>query len=205
MRRNQSVTLTLTVTLALVAAMLLVNASVATSETRADASISAASSRGNASIIVTPQPRLWLYVHGDDSVTDAFSDELQDRLNRVSAFAGITPIETPPTESNHPALAVGITERDILWLPIYGRAQVTVRFAYASDTGNVSWQSEPVRDFVISGDAPVVRIHGKVTIIDTTRGIISRPAYLEHLGTALARETQARLEEELARIESSGR
>jgi hypothetical protein len=100
-------------------------------------------------------------------------------------------------------LAVGIAEREVFWTPVYGRAQLTVLIAYASDTGDISWRDGPPSE-VRGGQDLAVRIRGDIRVADATRGFIARPAYLQHLGKAIADEIYARLREALDRAAQSG-
>jgi hypothetical protein len=71
---------------------------------------------------------------------------------------------------------------DRLWTPFYGRATVQAQIYYAYD-GDAPW---PLDEPVVFRTSPAVKADGEFTLVDTTWGLISKPAYNENLAQALA-------------------
>lgn len=81
-------------------------------------------------------------------------------------------------------LLVDISKRDVSWLPVLSHAVIEPHIVYASD-GDLSWKDEtPVE--MHSDDGSLLRIRGDLTIEDESRGLMSRPAYRQHLAQQIA-------------------
>lgn len=194
MRNRRLIASVLVMTLALLGgAMLLLNFKAASSQTRAEASVATATA-GSAEGVRPGAASLFLFVEGDDALESALRSELEAALSEGPRFAGVTVLDRTSVVDEYPALAVGISDHDVLWTPLYGRSMVVTRFSFASDRGNVSWRDES--PLVIEADA-TVRSRGQIETRDETWGLISRPAYLEHLAQAAAVQVAGQLEQAL--------
>ncbi|MBI2955430.1 MAG: hypothetical protein HYY30_14040 [Chloroflexi bacterium] len=174
------------------AGLVFLNIRAATSNTNTNSSVSTARlgadrgapTEGMQNLGFNGDPSIWLYIEGDDAVTAVLRHELLALLEGKLRFARVTLLQTPPTDANHPAMVAAISEQEVTWTPVYARARLRARFAFASDKGNISWRDEEA--FVLY--EPAVRLRGDLTVADETRGLISRPAYTAHLGRAVAEQ-----------------
>ena len=64
---------------------------------------------------------------------------------------------------------------------------------YAYD-GDAPW---PLDEAVVIRDSPSVKVNGEFTLLDTTWGLVSKPAYAEYLAKALAEATAAALQKDV--------
>jgi hypothetical protein len=71
------------------------------------------------------------------------------------------------------------------WTPVYASAGVVTRIVYASD-GDLSWREDTVVKMGRNDGGPQVRVRGDLELKDTTRGVVSRPAYHRHLSQQIA-------------------
>jgi hypothetical protein len=171
------------------AALLLVDVRLAASDTRSQAEVG--TTRIGATVAPDPSgTRLSLHVDGDDGLTEALRRELPRAIGAVGVFAGVDVLSTPPTAADRPALVVGVASRELFWTPVYATGAVQVAFAYASDRADLSWRDDGP---IVLVEEPAVRSHGRLRLSDTTRGLVSWPAYQGHLG----REAAVRVAEQL--------
>jgi len=99
--------------------------------------------------------------------------------------------------SNQPApfLLVEVVP-DRLWTPIYGRATVNAQIYFAYDGDASRPLDEPVHLQV----SPAIKADGEFTLVDNSWGLISKPAYTDHLAQALAEEIAAALQDDVFRM-----
>jgi hypothetical protein len=170
-------------------ALLVADVRLAVSDTRSEAQVASARNAA-AGAPEAAESRLVLYVEGDDALAAALRRELAGTLGATGPFAGVDVVSAPPAAADHPALVAGLVSREVFWTPLHAAGTVEAAFAYASDRGDPTWRDG--RAFVLGG-GPTVHASGRVRVTDTTRGLVSRPAYLTHLG----REAAARVAEQL--------
>jgi hypothetical protein len=179
----------------LAAALLVADVRLAASETRSEAQVASAAA-GAADAGDAAGARLVLHVEGSDGLAEALRRGLAATLGAPGLFAGVEVRSAPPAAADHPALVAGVAGRDVFWTPLYAAGTVEVGFAYASDRGDLSWREAGVFAF---GGGAAVQLQGRVRVTDTTRGLVSRPAYVEHLGRAAAARVAEQLRSVLAR------
>jgi hypothetical protein len=125
--------------------------------------------------------RLSLVVDGQDQLAEAVATALQAELEENTTVDSVTITTDTPDSGASPVLLVDLAS-DRLWTPVYGRATLTAQLFFAYD-GDAPW---PLDEPVVFRVSPAVKADGQFTIEDTTWGLISKPAYSEHLAQALA-------------------
>lgn len=134
---------------------------------------------------------LYYAVSGEDQLSAALQTVLEDQTSVGTATA------VSAASSNQPApfLLVEVVP-DRLWTPIYGRATVNAQIYFAYD-GDAPWPlDEPVHLQV----SPAIKADGEFTLVDNSWGLISKPAYTDHLAQALAEEIAAALQDDVFRM-----
>ena len=139
-------------------------------------------------------PRFTLYyaVSDEERLTAALASALQAALERQPSVGAATAVSGPRQSEGAPFLLVEITP-DRLWTPVYSRATLEAQLYYAYD-GDAPW---PLDEPVVFSVSPAVKADGEFTLVDTTWGLISKPAYSEHLAQALARAIAVALQEQV--------
>lgn len=120
-------------------------------------------------------------VNGEEALATALTDALQAQLEQIPAVGTATPVASAQQPDAAPLLLVDVTA-DRLWTAIYGRATVQAQLFYAYD-GDAPW---PLDEAVVFEVSPALKADGEFTLVDRSWGLISRPAYTEHLAQALA-------------------
>ncbi|MGD8804821.1 MAG: hypothetical protein PVH65_03180 [Chloroflexota bacterium] len=133
--------------------------------------------------------RLWLVVDGQDQLAEALAQALQVELERNTAVDSVTIATDLPEPGAGPVLLVDLTS-DRLWTPPYGRATLAAQVFFAYN-GDAPW---PLDEPVVFRVSPAVKADGEFTVEDTTWGLVSKPAYTEHLAQALAQDVAAALQ-----------
>ncbi len=135
-----------------------------------------------------PEGTLVLHVAGDGELRGDLEKALIPRLEKVAGIADVRVLGSMPSESANPILPVLVVEarRDAsTWTPAYASASIVTRIVYASD-GDLSWQNDKAVVMGRNDGLPQLRMRGDLTLGDTTRGVISRPAYQRHLAQQIA-------------------
>jgi hypothetical protein len=135
--------------------------------------------------------RLSLAVDGPDQLAQAVAAALQAELEQNTAVDSVTITTGAPEPSAEPLLLVDLTS-DRFWTPVYGRATLTAQIFFAYD-GDAPW---PLDEPVVFRVSPAIKADGHFTVEDTTWGLISKPAYIDHLAQALADALAAALQDD---------
>ncbi len=122
-------------------------------------------------------------VNGDERFVAELEKALKTEIEAQTAVGTATAVPGPPEIVDSPLLLVDLTS-DRLWTPFYGKATIMAQIFYAYD-GQAPW---PLEEPVALLDSPAVKADGTFTLEDTTWGILSKPAYIEHLAQSLAKE-----------------
>lgn len=126
---------------------------------------------------------------------DKAGETLGEQLKANPYVGNIRLRSGPPEPAAGSVLRVQIVEPEVLWLPVYGQAQMEISVAYASD-GEVDWMNEAV---IRSTSGPfTVRVSGRLTLEDLSYGLMSRPGYNSHLSQWIAGEISGALESALS-------
>lgn len=127
---------------------------------------------------------LVLSVAGDSDLARAIETALVEPLGALG-LGSVEVISTPTDQTDAGALlVVEVTIEDVQWNPLYGHAEVTVSFAYAT-VGDVSWRHEDPPVFHNEGSGEV-QAQGDITLTDTAQGLLARRAYTRLLAESIA-------------------
>lgn len=126
-----------------------------------------------------------LVVRGDDRLHAALERRLAGTLR--GRGVGVTRVDDRKRRYAGPVLAVTVTRRRVGYNPLTPSATLTARFEFSS-TGNTSYFEEEEHNGTASVPTGqnAFLIDGRVRTTDSTRGLVSYPAYLERLGRAVA-------------------
>ncbi len=144
-----------------------------------------------------PPRELGLYVVGEDRLALSLKRELARRLGAGLGSPRVTVLDAPPEQASQPVLIVQVTDRDVKWTPVYARAAVSARFTYASD-GDMSWRDEFTVVMNLMGGEPQIRVRGDLGVADTSRGVVSEPAYQRLLAQRIAAAVSEALQKQLS-------
>lgn len=129
-------------------------------------------------------------VRGEQATVEALTEALQDELEAQPNIGAATPLALDRAQNRSaPLLLVDLTS-DRLWTPFYARATLTAQLYYAYD-GDAPW---PLDEPVVFDISPAVKADGEFTVTDRTIGLISKPAYHQHLAQSLATDIAAALQ-----------
>ena len=144
---------------------------------------------------ITPGFTLSYAVNGEDSWAAALASALQAELEAQMSVGTAASVLGLPQNNHAPFLLVDLSS-DRLWTPFYGRAMLSAQIYFAYD-GDAPWSlGEPV----VLQVSPAVKADGEFTLVDTTWGIISKPAYNEYLAQGLAKAVATALQQDVFRI-----
>jgi len=131
-------------------------------------------------------------VTGGGQLAEALAAALEVELEEVTAVDTATILADPQQKQNEPILLVDLAS-DRLWTPVYGRSTVKAQLFYAYD-GDAPW---PLDEPVVFRVSPAVKADGQFTVDDTSWGLLSKPAYDEHLAQALAETIASALQDDV--------
>jgi len=136
-------------------------------------------------------PPLVVYVEAPRNLEDHVRQALFNQLGTIIPWATMKLIDTPePTSGSEAfpadsAALVVVVDRPIyIWTPVYARADLRVRVAFASD-GRVDWNQLGEVE-TVTQDSPTVRVSGELGIQDRTVGLISFPGYRSHIAQEIS-------------------
>jgi len=153
----------------------------ARSITGTDYSVSTYRSGADAPKNMAPGLTLYYRVNGEGQVAAELETALHDELAQLPSAAAVMPLSESIQNQPAPLLQVDLA-LDRLWTPVYARATLTAQIYFAYD-GDAPW---PLDEPIVLQESPAVKADGEFTLVDTTWGLISKPAYTEHLAQALA-------------------
>lgn len=132
-------------------------------------------------------------VDANAALEAALTRQLQDALAQTRQVGTVAALETVPTGADQPFLLVEIEQSRVVWTPFYAQSELRAVLFYDYD-GDVPWpRDEPV----IMHDSPVIQADGEFTLRDRSWGLISWPAYADHLGGELAQAIAEQLEQDV--------
>ena len=134
-------------------------------------------------------------VNGEGQLAAALASALQAELEAQTSVDTAMSISGLPQNKPAPFLLVDLSS-DRLWMPFYGRTTLKAQIYYAHD-GDAPW---PLDEPIVFEDSPAVKADGEFTLVDTTWGLISKPAYNQHLAQGLAEAIAAVLQQDVFKI-----
>lgn len=180
-RRRLLLVLSLVVVIVIAGAFASVSFHVMESETASNSSVG--TSQANDATAPTGVP-LQVIVLGDGPVADRLADDLETSLS--DKWTSITVAEEPSSVDG-PVYVVRVGETDVAYNPFTPSAGVTAHFAFVG-SGNGTQAAQLTSDEitpVLTNENPYV-VHGDVTVVDESRGIVSMPGYYDHISAQLA-------------------
>lgn len=142
---------------------------------------------------MAPGFTLYVLVEGTSelatTVQEALPDALADtNVGNVTAVADLSAVDGPRLFIT--------TDVERLWTPLYGRARVTANL-YFANVVDVPWPDDKP---MILTESPEIQATGEISISDTTWGLLSKPAYNQLLGRAMAEAVAAKLQDNVFRL-----
>ena len=130
-------------------------------------------------------PVVSVAVEGDGAFAEAFRDALRAELWGNNPHIGnVEMVDGAPDAAGDIYMRIEIVREEIVWTPVYARAEVETRMAFSSD-GDVSWRvQKPV--VMTGGEVPIVKADGQVGLADKSWGLLSLPGYRHLVAKALA-------------------
>lgn len=146
---------------------------------------------------MTGRFRMHYRVQGPDRLSRALAEALKSELETKASVDAATQVAAEAPVAEAPLLYVDVAPQR-LWTPFFGRATVTAEVFFSYD-GEAPWPRDQVVAFTVS---PAVKADGTFTLTDTSWGILSKPAYEQHLAQALAQDIVAALQNDAFRSPS---
>lgn len=131
-------------------------------------------------------------VTGEDLLGGALTTALQAELEGATAVDTATIMTDPQEGIPGPILLIDLAS-DRTWTPFYGNTTLKVQIYYAYN-GDAPW---PLDEPVVFRDSPAIKADGEFTVVDTTWGLLSKPAYNEYLAQTLAERIAAALQDDV--------
>jgi hypothetical protein len=135
--------------------------------------------------VKNPTTTTGLHVKGEELFQRSLQVELTRRLQQLPKFGQIQPISDPVDQAEFPFLFVEIARKDLFWTPVYGRADLEIKIAYASN-GDVSFRHSEPPAFHNENQAPSIKRSGQYQFTDVSWGIMSLPGYHDYLASQVA-------------------
>ncbi|MFU8773476.1 MAG: hypothetical protein ACNA8H_13795 [Anaerolineales bacterium] len=164
---------------ALTAAFLFMDFQAVDSNTAADSQVSSFRIGLEQGEPPAPFPTLALYSQKESIFQETFGQSLESKLYSIPGLNQVEILSEAVDQDDNPMFIIEFEKIDITWTPIYGRAEIEVAIAFATD-GDVSFRHRTPVHFD-DGDSPSLKISGDLQIQDETRGLMSRVAYHKHL------------------------
>lgn len=181
--RRLALPLALVVFVVLAAAFAFVFVSFHAMESRTTADFTVGTSQANDAKAPMDQP-LHIVVLGDGPVAERLAAELEGSLaDRWTVVRADDAAQT----FDGPVYVVGLSDPEIRYNPITPSARVRAEFGFVG-TGNGTLAAEFARgneQGVLTNVNPYV-VHGDVTIVDESSGLVSMPGYYDHVSARLA-------------------
>lgn len=129
-------------------------------------------------------------ISSSERLAEPLQQALQAELSALATVLEAEPVtDGVPARPGQPLLLVDITTDNFVWTPFYAQATLTTAVYFASD-GEISWQPGGV---IVLEASPLIKSEGTFRMTDRSWGIISKPAYAQHLSQELAKSIAASL------------
>jgi hypothetical protein len=145
--------------------------------------------------------KLTYQVRGADRLVEPLAEALLAELNNLPAILEAVPVaEQAEFEANTPLLVVEVDVDSFFWTPFYARGMATAGVFFGSE-GDVAWQSG---DALVLETSPAIKAEGDFTLEDTSWGLVSKPAYVQHMSNALAKSIAEGLQKDVFTLPPGG-
>ncbi len=179
--------------LLLAAALFLLSFRLMSSRTAVDVGMSTYRTGDSLPDNMAPGFALDFAVEANPALEAALTRQLRAALAQTSPVGKVAALETVPAGADQPFLLVEIEQSRLVWTPLYAQAELRAVVFYDYD-GDVPWpRDEPV----VMHDSPVIQADGEFTLSDRSWGLISWPAYADHLGDELAQAIAEQLAQDV--------
>jgi hypothetical protein len=186
MKQKYSIAIIIVIVAAsLVAGFSLLSFRAISSQTGRDSSLASSTGGIHSDTARPAAPATTVTVGGDEHLRRSLMAELTRQLGQAPNFGQIQPLETAVDRAETPYLYVEVSRYDILWTPVYGRANLVIKVAYAAN-GDVSFRHTEPTEFHFEGQLPSLKSSGKYTFSDVSWGIMSLPGYQDFLAGQIA-------------------
>lgn len=166
----------------------------ARSETNSEFSLSTARSGDELPSNMASPFNLAYRVTSKGPLANALHVALQAELAALPTILQASPFEEhSPNEQLHPRLSVEVRQNGYLWTPFYASGTATAVVSFASE-GDVSWHAG---ESLVLETSPAIKSEGEFTLDDHSWGVISKPAYTQHLSQKIARAIAERLQQDV--------
>ena len=133
-----------------------------------------------------------LIVPGEGRLARSLQKQLSGQLETHPQFGQIQPFSELLVPAGYPVLMVEIEPQQMLWTPVYARANLKVTIYYDSD-GDVSLMPDDATKVKFIGDELTIQRSGEYTFTDASWGLMSRPGYLDYLAREIGKQISADL------------
>lgn len=170
--------------------MITLNIRLAVSATNANTTSSTANSfsHGQVTDFDAITRKICFHVNDRVGLASTLSWEIREALRAANRF-DVYLVNNEPGTDDRPLLLVEITNPKVLWTPLYGTATFDVKYVYATDTTDPKLL-HGTDDHFESDAVPEkfqLRARGTISVSDTTKGLITLPAYRKHLAEGAAK------------------
>jgi hypothetical protein len=130
------------------------------------------------------RPVLVVSVTGDPALVRALQPRLLTTLRDSGRFREVRLLDDLTLRAEHPYLMVRVMEKDVLWTPVFGRAQVRLQTGFGSngDMGHVLSEDAVIYS---SEDGPGIHSSGDYKLADQSMGLLTYPGYHSQLADNL--------------------
>lgn len=173
----------------LVFGMLTIDLRLAASSTNTNSTNSSVNSFSHADLTKFDAFTQKICFHVNDRVglASTLSWEIREALRTANRF-NVYLVNNDPGADDHPLLVAEIENPSVLWTPVYGRATFNVKYVYATDTADPKIL-QAASDSLEPESLPEkfqLRVRGSISVSDSTKGLITLPAYRKHLAETAA-------------------
>ena len=139
---------------------------------------------------------LYFYLEGSGVLSKRLRKEIPINLSNNPAFIGNTNLLKENTQNiEKPLLIVEVKTKNLIWTPVYSRADLSIDFGYSS-TGNLTWKYDN-QDIVKMQKSPSANIDCEITILDNSFGLMTWRGYQNLLAEIAAHHINTNLAQQL--------
>jgi hypothetical protein len=131
-------------------------------------------------------PSLTVAVMGEGPLADALRQVLERQLVSNPQLAFVDVFEGAPETVYGPYLLLEPQTVEVVWTPVYARADLEVAIDFDS-AGDLTSRGTPY--IFSSEEAPQIKSGGEIRVENTAFGLISRPGYYTMLAELVVNET----------------